>query len=93
MAIFKFSLLIEQVLYLIWQNQQATLKKNLKKQKHYLKHALIQTAALNQKKELQKIGYNRYEKCLNADKAVNKNWIGSKELKAQLQQFVKENQL
>ena len=43
--------------------------------------------------ELDKIDYNRYDECLNADKAVNKNWIGSQDLREKLIQFAKENQL
>ena len=49
--------------------------------------------SLKSKEELKKIDSFRYEEYLNADKAINKNWIGSKELREQLQQFVKENQL
>lgn len=49
--------------------------------------------SLKSKEELQKIDTFRYEECLNADKAINKNWIGSKELREKLIQFVKDNQL
>lgn len=61
--------------------------------KALLKTCLNADGSLKSKEELQKIDYDRYEECLNADKAINKNWIGSKELREQLQQFVKENQL
>ncbi len=49
--------------------------------------------SLKSKEELQKIHYDRYDECLNADKAINKNWIGSQKLRETLKQFVKENQL
>lgn len=49
--------------------------------------------SLKSKEELQKIHYDRYDECLNADKAINKNWIGSQELRETLIQFAKENNL
>lgn len=61
--------------------------------KALLKTCLNADGSLKSKEELQKIDYDRYEECLNADKAINKNWIGSKELREKLIQFVKDNQL
>ncbi|MCI6474826.1 MAG: hypothetical protein MSA07_03920 [Mucispirillum sp.] len=61
--------------------------------KELLKTCLNADGSLKSKEELEKIDYNRYDECLNADKAVNKNWIGSQELREKLIQFAKENQL
>ena len=36
---------------------------------------------------------NMLNECDNAEKAVNKNWIGSQDLREKLIQFAKENQL
>lgn len=61
--------------------------------KALLKTCLNADGSMKSKQELQKIDYDRYEECLNADKAVNKNWIGSEKIRENLKQFIKEQQL
>ena len=69
------------------------MKKKPEEAKELLKTCLNADGSLKSKEVLEKIDYNRYDECLNADKAVNKNWIGSQELREKLIQFAKENQL
>lgn len=66
---------------------------NPEKARELFKTCINEDGSLKSKKQLNKIHPDRYKACLNADKAINKNWIGSEKLRKNLIKFAKKYNL